>query len=92
MTAHELGKGPFDGHIVATQVTAKAAVLEGDDGEGGKVYVPAVLLELGKEGVPAELRTKVALVGAPHVLRQLGRLVRDTANQAALRADREAKS
>ena len=82
--------GPLEGHIIASQVRARAAVLQGETDEG-LVHIPAVVLELGKEGAPPELWTKVAIVGEPQVLRQVARLIRDAANTAALRAEQAAR-
>lgn len=77
----------LDGYAIADHVTARAAVLDGHSGIV-RVAVPALLLELaiGTPSGPIET-AKVAIVAPAQVMRGVGRLIRDTANRAANRAE-----
>lgn len=75
-------------HVLADNVIARAVVIDGDS---GSVHVTtAGLLTDWSIGTPDGPITtaRVAYLGNPEGLRALGRLLRDTANAAANRAER----
>lgn len=79
----------LEDYAIADTLVARAAVLDAASGAVG-VAVPALLLEFatGHPTLPPKQTAKVAFLGPPEVMRQVGKLVRDTANGAANAAEK----
>jgi hypothetical protein len=79
-----------DDYVIADHVVAKALTLDGATGPV-KIRLPALLHEfqVGRAGAPPVGVAKVLYAGGSvDVMRQYGRLIRDTANGAANAAER----
>lgn len=80
-----------DGTLVVDNVVAKSAVAQADVGAFGQsLLLPLVLHEFSRSPNVGKVLARIAYIGDADVLRQYGRLVRDTANGAANAAERSA--
>lgn len=78
----------LDGYALADNVSVYAAVLNGEAGVIG-VTAAALLLDCSiATPLGHQSTAKLALIGPPEGMRKIGRLLRDSANAAANRAER----
>lgn len=82
--------GGLDGYIISDGLIAKSAVADLADGQR-QVHLPIMLFEfnVGRPGQAPATVAKVAYLGSPEIMRDMARLLGDTARGAANAAERQ---